>query len=166
MTHINRLVHSASVSVLIALLLLFAGVPAYCAAAMDTKTGGITVESAWARASATVMRPAAAYLTIHNSGAADTLVSAASPAARMVQIHRTSMEGGIVKMKQVTPLRIPPGGMIRMEPGGYHVMLMGLKRTLEPGRQISITLNFEKAGAITVKVPVKPMDGGRHGGGH
>ena len=63
-------------------------------------------------------------------------------------------EGGAMKMRAAAPLEIPPGGEVRLEPGGLHVMLMQLREPLEQGGQVPLTLIFEKAGAVTVSAPI------------
>jgi len=96
------------------------------------------------------------YATITNPGAlADALVTAASDEARATELHEVKNEGGIMTMRPVPRLDVPAGGRLELKPGSYHVMLLGLTRDLRPGNRIKVTLTFEKAGAITVEVPVQ-----------
>jgi copper(I)-binding protein len=67
-----------------------------------------------------------------------------------------------MKMALAGPLEIPVHGTLEMKPGGYHIMLMGLVKPLKKGDEIEITLTFEKAGAVVVKVPVGDVAQGGH----
>jgi len=115
----------------------------------------ITVEDAWARPSAMMAGSGAVYVTLKNTGGDDVLVSAASDVAEAVELHQTKMEGDMMKMSPVPNIPVPAGETVKLEPGGKHIMLINLKQTLNPGEKISITLNFEKSGAMTLDVPVK-----------
>ena len=101
------------------------------------------------------------------TGEADRLVGASSPAAEAAQIHKTESVDGVMKMREAGPLEIPAMGTLEMKPGGYHIMLMGLKQPLKEGDTLEVTLTFEKAGQVAVKVPVgKVAEGGHdHGSG-
>lgn len=116
----------------------------------------VMVTQAYARASATpTASSGAAYVSLMNHAAeADRLVSATTPAAKTAEIHKSEDVDGVMKMAPAGPLEIPGMGMLEMKPGGYHIMLMGLSKPLKKGEEIEITLTFEKAGAVTVKVPV------------
>ena len=138
-------------------------------AAMFTSVGGasassVMVTEAYARASATPMAAAgAAYVSLMNHGAEpDRLISATSPAAKTAEIHTSEVVDGVMKMAEAGPLDIPVHGTLEMKPGGYHIMLVGLVKPLKKGDDIEITLNFEKAGAVVVKVPVGDVAQGTH----
>jgi periplasmic copper chaperone A len=96
------------------------------------------------------------FLTIENTGAeADRLISATSSVAGDTQIHEMSMEGDVMKMRELTDgLEIPAGQTVTLAPGGYHVMFMGLNQAFVEGETVTITLVFEKAGAVDVELPV------------
>jgi periplasmic copper chaperone A len=100
-----------------------------------------------------------AFMTVRNeSGQADRLRSAASPAAQAVELHETVDDNGVMRMvPQPDGWEVAPGGRLELKPGGKHIMLVGLVRPLKAGDTIEITLNFDKAGAIKVQVPVKDM---------
>lgn len=98
----------------------------------------------------------AAYMSIRNAGPeADTLLKATCDAAMMVQVMESKMEGDVMSMGEVPGIEAPAGSTVELKPGGYHIMLMGLERELKDGDSISITLEFAKAGKITVEVPVQ-----------
>ncbi len=114
---------------------------------------GIQLEHVWSRATMGG-RVGVVYLTITDSGAPDALTGAASPVAAMAELHKSFDDHGIMKMRPVPTLPIAPGHPITLAPGGYHIMLMGLKRDLKPGDSFPITLTFAKAGPITATATV------------
>lgn len=97
----------------------------------------------------------AIYMRIDNSGPADRLISAASDVADAVEIHETTMEDNVMRMRPVTAIELPANGSVELKPGSLHVMLLGLRRDLKPGETISMTLTFEQAGELSVTVPVR-----------
>ena len=118
--------------------------------------GSLVVDGAWVRASIGGSKVSAAYLSIANRGeTADRLVGVAAERAGHAMIHRSVVVDGVVKMRHVDAIEIPPGGSVRLEPGGLHVMLMGVSSRLEAGERISLTLVFERAGEVEVRVPVR-----------
>lgn len=123
----------------------------------------VAVSDAWVRATPNGATTAAAYLTVTNKGSApDRLIGGDSPAARTVQVHEMSMSNGVMHMGEVKGgAVIAPGGVLKLQPGGWHLMLIGLKAPLAAGSTVSVTLRFEKAGAIKLTLPVKaaPMGG-------
>jgi periplasmic copper chaperone A len=126
-------------------------------APVQAHSGPIHVESSFARASASpAAKSGAAYVTITNTGkSSDRLIGVEGDAAGMIQIHMTEMTNGVMSMKEVEGgIEIPAGGTIQLEPGGNHVMLMGLKAPLVEGETLPLTLVFEKAGKVDVDVPV------------
>jgi len=137
-------------------LLLAAASPAFAQAA---GAPAIQVEQPWARATPAGAQTGAAYLTLDNkSGSADRLTGASSDVAASVQIHEMTVVGGVMRMRQLADgLPIPAGGTVELKPGSYHVMLIGLKKPLAAGDTFPLTLTFEKAGTISVTVPVKAM---------
>lgn len=115
----------------------------------------VTIHDAWARPSPSpMMKAGAAYAVIENAGAADRLVAARSDAADRVELHTHIREGDIMRMRQVPDIPVPAHGDVALKPGGYHVMLMELRGPLTEGKNISVTFVFEKAGEITLSVPV------------
>lgn len=106
---------------------------------------------------------AGAFMAIANQGKdADRLVGVASPAATSVQIHEMSMDGGVMRMRPVQGIDLKPGTTVQLKPGGFHVMLEGLKQPLKQGDEIPLTLSFEKAGSIAVMVQVEAMGAAAH----
>ncbi len=116
-----------------------------------------TVDGAFARATVGKQANGAAYLQLSAKGD-DVLLSASAPVASKVEIHSMSMEGDVMKMRALDKLEIKGGEKIAMQPGsGAHIMLMGLKQPLKAGDTFPLTLNFRKAGKVTVDVSVKDI---------
>lgn len=137
-----------------------AGLIAAAAAPVFAQTPpSISVEQPWARATPAGARTGAAYMTIANkSSTADRLTGAASDVAAKLQIHEMAMVNGVMQMRELADgLPIPAGGSVVLKPGGYHVMLIGLKKPLTAGESFPLTLTFEKAGTISVTVPVQAI---------
>lgn len=108
-----------------------------------------------------------AYITIVSHGDADRLLDATSPVAKRVEIHTHIKDGDVMRMRKVdAPLPVTADAPIKMGPGGVHVMLMGLNHPLDAGTSIPVTLVFEKAGEITVDVPVIKRSAKAGEGGH
>ena len=148
---------------LAALLIGFVG-PAL---AQGTGNTSITVEQPWARATPGGAKTGAVYMTLDNkSGTADRLTGVSSDVADKLQIHEMKVENGVMKMREIAGgLPIPAGGSVALKPGSYHVMLIGLKKPLTAGEKFPLTLTFEKAGNISVTVPVQAMGAAQDKGG-
>jgi len=132
------------------LFLAVACLAAFPAAAL----ADVTVTDPWARASILVSRPGAAYLTLR-SDADDRLLSATTPVADHVMIHASETGAdAVTRMNHLDTLDLPAGQTVRFAPGGMHLMLMDLADKLAEGERFPLTLTFERAGAITVDVPV------------
>ncbi|GAP63705.1 hypothetical protein ARMA_2128 [Ardenticatena maritima] len=102
--------------------------------------------------------PGVIFATIVNeTNTADRLLRVETDVAERVEIHRTEVDAnGVAKMMpQPNGVEIPAGETVRFEPGGYHVMLMGMQRDLQVGDTFEATFVFEKAGSITVTVEVR-----------
>lgn len=98
----------------------------------------------------------AAYLTISNTGdEADRLLSIETDAAAAVEMHEVRMKDNVMQMNPLHDgLKIPAGEEVSMEPRGTHIMLVGLTESLIAGEEYELTLMFEKAGEVTVTVPI------------
>jgi copper(I)-binding protein len=133
----------------------FAGSPLSQACAAD----GVTVQQAWARASAGSAATGAAYVTLIGAGQADDLVGASTPVAATAEVHETTNDKGIMKMRPVAAVPIPPHEMVKLLPGGYHIMMLGLKQKLVAGESFPLTLTFSHNAPITVEVKVQAIGG-------
>jgi uncharacterized protein (TIGR02001 family) len=137
----------------VAAVLMVAAAPAFA------ESSSIQVEKPWARATPAGATTGAVYMTISNkSSAADRLTGASSDVADKLQIHEMKVVNGIMEMREVADgLPVPAGGAVMLKPGSYHIMLIGLKKPLEVGDTLPLTLAFEKAGSVSIDVPVKAM---------
>ena len=134
-----------------------------------------TVKDPWARATVAQQKASGAFMQLQ-SAKGGKLLSASSPAAGVVEIHEMAMEGNVMKMRALTSLDLPAGKPVDLKPGGYHVMLMDLKKPLSAGDTVPITLVVESGGqreTVEVKAAVRAMssqspsvDKGHHGHKH
>lgn len=123
----------------------------------------IVLEKPWIRRAAVMPdtgpgapATAAGYLTVRNRGRAhDALISAAADVAERVEIHETRSMSGMLMMEKVARLEVAPDSRVELKPGSYHLMLIGLKRTLTAGEIVHLTLEFERAGRITTRAEVR-----------
>ena len=136
--------------------LLGAAVLVLPAMAGDYTLGNLTISHPWSRATAPGMPMGVAYLAITNRGkAADALVAASTPAAAQVEIHQTTLSDGMARMRPVQEVVIAPGSTVKIEPGGIHLMLVGLKQPLSPPATVPLTLRFRDAGEITIQLTIE-----------
>ena len=118
----------------------------------------IAVTHAWARATAPGGTTSAAYLTIDNKGGEDRLVGISIPAGS-ASLHSTSMDGGVMRMRPLDSLVVPARSAVALEPGGIHIMLMGLRQPLTAGSTLPLELRFERSGTRQVTATVRPPSG-------
>lgn len=108
------------------------------------------VEAAWTRP-ASPSQTGAGFMTLKNPDAkADALVAVASPLARAVQIHQSSMSGGMASMKQLPSVAVPAGGSVTFAPGGYHLMFLGLTKVVKVGDSLPATFTFASGAKVKV----------------
>jgi copper(I)-binding protein len=142
------------------LLLAFGLLGATVAAeAHEYQLGALKIGHPWARATAPTAPAGGGFHSVTNNGTVpDRLVSVQSTAAETVQIHEMKMDGDVMRMREVGQgLEIPPGATVTLAPGGFHLMMMGLKGPLKQGTKVPLTLVFEKAGKIDVELAVEGM---------
>jgi copper(I)-binding protein len=117
---------------------------------------GIIVSNAWARASAGPAKTGAAYATVTDNGPPDRLISVSTPIAGRADLHESRNENGVMQMRPVSSLPLATGKPLTLAPGGYHVMLMDMRKPLQAGDSFPLTLTFEHAPPVTVQVNVAP----------
>jgi len=138
-------------TIIVFLSLLLAG----SVLASDGMAGDLHVKQVWSRAMPPVSRTGAVYLTISNTGTApDRLLSASASVSDRAELHTHIHEGGMMKMRKVDAVELPAGEDKMFQPGGLHIMLMGLNTPLVEGQTFSLTLRFEQAGETSVEVPI------------
>ncbi|HUQ24559.1 MAG TPA: copper chaperone PCu(A)C [Burkholderiales bacterium] len=116
----------------------------------------LRIDDAWTRATAPGAKVGAGYMKISTT-VADRLIGAASPAAARVELHVTSKQGDVMRMREVKAYDIPVGGSFALEPGGAHLMLVDLKAPLKEGARVPMTLRFERAGEVKVELAVRGL---------
>jgi copper(I)-binding protein len=131
---------------------------ALCAAASvsaaDVKVGNLSIDDVWAR-TGQAGQVSAAYFEVKNKGAADKIVSANCDCAKATELHDMKMADGKMLMMQVPAMDVPANGELKLKPGSYHIMLIGLNRPLVAGETLPIKVKFEKAGEVTLQAKVK-----------
>ncbi|UPY35210.1 copper chaperone PCu(A)C [Sediminicoccus sp. KRV36] len=120
-----------------------------------TELGALRIVNPWTRAAGQGMQ-GGGYLIIRNTGATpDRLVSATSPAAGRMELHTHIRDGDVMRMRPVTDIPVPANGEVTLQPGGLHLMLIGLTRPMNDGQSIPVTLRFAQAGEVTVQLAVQ-----------
>ena len=123
------------------------------------RTQPVTVRDAWVRAPAPGQKIAAAYLELV-SRVNSALVAAASPVAATVELHNTTVDGGVMKMRAVARVELPAGRTVKIAPGGLHIMLVGVKQPLKTGDKVPLTLTVQRGdlasrSVVTVQAEVR-----------
>lgn len=127
-------------------------------AACSSDDGAVTLDDAWARPTAPDTDTAAFYVTVeNNSGDADRLISAFSPRCTRTELHQTTMQDDVMSMGEADPfdLTFNDGDQLLLEPGGLHVMCMGVTEPFAEGEDIMLELEFAQYGVIRVEAPVE-----------
>lgn len=127
----------------------------------DYKAGTLEIGHPFARSTVPGAKVGGAYLSLANKGrVADRLVRASSPRAGAVELHAMSVEGKVMRMRQVPGIEVAPGATVKLAPGGWHIMLIDLKQPLSKGDRFPMTLVFERAGEVQVDVVVEDAAAG------
>ena len=136
------------------------------AQAENVTVGTLKISAPWARATPKGASVGGGYMTITNTGTVpDRLIGGTTDIAKGFEVHEMKMEGGVMKMRPVAGgIEIKPGQTVTLDPSGYHVMLMGLKKQLMQGEHFKATLQFAKAGKVDVDFVVEGI-GAKTGGG-
>jgi periplasmic copper chaperone A len=131
-----------------------------CPPGQTFTAGDITVTGAFSRATLPNAKSAGGYMLIENAGTTpDHLIGATTEGARQSGVHEMKMDGDVMKMSEVpNGLEIPAGGSVTLEPGGSHVMMMGIVQPLRPNECLKLTLTFEKAGELPIVLSIGKPD--------
>ena len=127
--------------------------------AADYTAGTVKISNPWTRVPPPSAKVAGGFMTLTNTGTApDRLVKGSSPAAGRIEIHEMSMDGGMMKMRELDKgLEIKPGQTVELKPGSFHIMFMDLKEAPKEGSTVKGTLVFERAGPIEIEYKVEPL---------
>ena len=146
------------------LLIAAAAIAAVPAAAHDYTAGDVAIAHPWTRA-AGANGNGAAFMQLRNTGAQpDRLLSASTPAARTVELHTMTRDGDVMRMRPVQDIPVPAGDTVALQPGGFHIMMIGLTAPMNQGGRVPLTLRFERAGEVQVELAVEAA--GARGSGH
>ncbi|MET0061612.1 MAG: copper chaperone PCu(A)C [Candidatus Thiodiazotropha endolucinida] len=139
---------------LVGLFLICAGQ----AAVAESVADGIMVDDPYVRAVPPGQPNSASFMGLHNMGKeGSALTAASSPAAEVVELHTHTMEEGMMRMRKVEKIDLPVGEMVKLQPGGLHLMLIGLKQKLVQDEKVSLTLTFEDGSSLQVDAPVRKL---------
>lgn len=114
----------------------------------------VDIKTPWVRGTVTGQQASGAFMEI-TSKAGATIVGASSPVAAITEIHEMKMDGGVMKMRAVARLDLPAGKPVKLEPGSYHVMLMGLKQQLKKGDSVPLSLKVEGQDKTVETIEIK-----------
>jgi len=135
---------------------LVALVIAAALAGLPAVAGELAVANAWSRSTPPVAKVGVVYFTLRNdTKKSDRLLKLSTPVATKVEVHRSEVLDGIARMREVAVLHVEAGQTLEFQPGGLHVMLMGLKQPLVAGTAFDLELLFEVAGPRKVRVDVR-----------
>ncbi len=137
-------------------------VVAFTAAIATAQAQEVSIKDAWIRGTVQGQSATGAFMELTGKSNA-RLVGAASPVARVVEVHNMKVENGIMKMFPVDGVDLPAGKPVKLAPGGYHVMLMNLQKPLNAGDKVPLKLTFELANKkreiIDLQVDVRDIKG-------
>ncbi len=132
--------------------------------AWGAQAQSIEVKEAWIRGTVPAQRSTGAFMEITGKNAV-RLVGATSPVAGLVEIHNMTMSHGVMKMFAVEGIDLPAGKAVKLAPGGYHVMMMGLKQQMKAGDKVPLDLWLETADkkreTVSLQVEVRDIAGHR-----
>ncbi len=114
----------------------------------------VKVDNAWVRATAPGQKVAGGFMNL-TADADMTLVGGTSPVSNAFELHIMKMEGGVMEMRQVKDIALPKGKTVSLEPGGLHVMFIGLKGQIKPGQKVPLTLLLKEADGKEQKLAVE-----------
>ncbi len=118
--------------------------------------GALQVSDPWIREAPPAASVLAGYLELANSGDAPVVIEAvSSPDFGAAEIHRSWIEDGMARMQPVPELSVPPGGSVRLMPGGYHLMLFRPVRPLAAGDTATVLLHRADGACVTVTATVR-----------
>jgi periplasmic copper chaperone A len=118
----------------------------------------LTVEDLYIRATPPNSKNTAAFMVIKNSAQKDIkLLAIDTNIADRVELHHHVMEAGLMKMRRVKELAIKPGGLVSLQPGGYHLMLFNLQQPLKEGQSVTLSLSFDNGQQLILDAPIKKI---------
>jgi copper(I)-binding protein len=129
------------------------------ASAHQYQKGDLLIVHPWTRATAEGATVGAGYMKITNNGkVADLLTGGTIDGADKVEVHEMKMDGDKMTMRQLPDgIEIKPGQTVELKPGSYHLMFLGLKKSISEGSNVKGSLTFQKAGSVDVEYKVEAI---------
>ncbi|MEW8002678.1 MAG: copper chaperone PCu(A)C [Candidatus Thiodiazotropha sp.] len=119
---------------------------------------GIMVDDPYVRAVPPGQPNSASFMVLHNKGEkGSALTAVSSPASEVAELHTHTMDDGMMRMRKVERIDLPAGEAVELQPGGLHVMLLGLKQELVPDQKVPLTLIFDDGSSVQVEAPVRKL---------
>jgi copper(I)-binding protein len=107
-----------------------------------------------------MVKTSAAFMQIQNNGESEYfVVDAATPAAGAVELHMHTNDDGVMRMRRIPHIHLPPGQTVALQPGGLHIMLFDLKSPINPGDELPITLTFDDGSTKGITAIVRTVQG-------
>jgi copper(I)-binding protein len=129
--------------------------------AVTNVSAQVAVSDAWVRATVAQQKSTGAFFQIKSMKKAK-LISVSTPHAAMAEIHEMSMDNNVMKMREMDVLELPAGKQVELKPGGFHIMLMGLKKQAKVGDEVTLSLTVEdldkKRQVLEVKAKVRAIN--------
>ena len=127
-------------------------------AAADGIADTITVNDPYVRAVPPMVKTSAAFMQIQNSGESEHfVVGASTPAAGAVELHMHTNDDGVMRMRRIPHIHLPPGQTVVLQPGGLHIMLFDLKSAINPGDELPVTLTFDDGSTKDISAVVRTV---------
>jgi copper(I)-binding protein len=120
----------------------------------------LAVSDAWSRATPPGAKTGVIYLTVTDKGVPDSLTGVGTPVAETAQLHESKTMNGVSQMRPVEAAPVSAEAPLKLSPGGYHIMLEGLKQPLKAGDTFPVTLTFAQAGTVTATVEIRALGAG------
>jgi copper(I)-binding protein len=125
-------------------------------------TAEVNVDGAYVRAVPPGQMNSAAFMHLTNHDNQNlSLITATSDAAKNVELHTHTQDNGVMRMRQISEIKLPSEQKVTLQPGGMHIMLIGLTRNLSAGENVSLSLTFSDGSQQSLQIPIKdimPMD--------
>lgn len=130
--------------------------------ACQTTAGPVTIDGAYARATPPGTTSSAIFLTLHNAGAERAVTAASASVAESVELHTHIHEDGQARMRRVPQIDLPTDSTVTLEPGGLHVMLIGLHEPLAVGSVVDFSLTLRDGEVLSGEAPVREIGASHH----
>ncbi len=134
---------------------------AFAFATASSAFAHVTVSNPWARATVAQQQASGVFLELRSAHDDAQLVGVKTDAASSAEVHEMRMQDNVMKMRAVPSVNLPSGQTVTLKPGGYHIMLMGLKKPLVAGENVELTLDVVHADgakeSIAVTAPVRAL---------